>query len=230
MLTTKKSINEATILPSELNNSSQFFASFTGALVNIQWLFQFSVVRHIYNVYLYVVAIPLFWLFRNGPRFGNYIGFWNGASDEELCSSLSNVNDPVFWEKNTAKCQDIIFQNFGAFLSMVSFFVYIFIVWCILKLFLSQVGRTISSAVEAIKGFKTRETTRKKRSPKRYIIRRNSGILFPRRRSSRNSSSESTELLQSQFIELKSSSSESNEEARSTFIETSSVETVQHVQ
>jgi hypothetical protein len=63
------------------------------------WLLSFSLIRSvaliIYKIYLFVIVIPLFYIYVNGPSFHGYL-FWGGKSLPDICASITKV-DAHFW-------------------------------------------------------------------------------------------------------------------------------------
>lgn len=67
------------------------------------WLYSFSLIRSvamvIYKIYLFVIVIPLFYIYVNGPSFHGYL-FWGGKSLPDICASITKV-DAHFWTATT---------------------------------------------------------------------------------------------------------------------------------
>jgi hypothetical protein len=76
----------------------------------------------------YVLYYPLQTLYLNGPNFGHF-GFWNGKSNSDICSQLTNV--PSFsWESSYVlqnECSVLIKKNFNSFYITIIFIVYFYI-------------------------------------------------------------------------------------------------------
>ncbi|BBI30563.1 hypothetical protein QKT49_gp200 [Acanthamoeba castellanii medusavirus] len=68
------------------------------------------------TIFTALIAQPLYTLYRRGPSIAGY-GWWEGASDEDICSRLTGVN-AEFWRAgpaSSAMCSELIDRKFDAF-------------------------------------------------------------------------------------------------------------------
>ena len=67
------------------------------------WFLSISPVRGmamiIYKAYVLFIAIPMFYVYLNGPSLGGFSPFWTGKSLPDICSSITKV-DSKFWENS----------------------------------------------------------------------------------------------------------------------------------
>jgi hypothetical protein len=69
------------------------------------------------TIFATLVAQPLEILYRRGPSIAGY-GWWEGASDEDICSQLTGVN-AEFWRTgpaSSAMCHELIGRKCDAFI------------------------------------------------------------------------------------------------------------------
>ena len=77
---------------------------------------------------------PLYILYRKGPYI-NGLGFWEGRSNEEICSILTNTKNEI-WLKNSEECNEIINSNYESFTISIYTLIIILIFWKCISLFL----------------------------------------------------------------------------------------------
>ena len=77
---------------------------------------------------------PLYILYRKGPYI-NGLGFWEGRSNEEICSILTNTKNEI-WLKNSEECNEIINRNYESFTISIYTLIIILIFWKCISLFL----------------------------------------------------------------------------------------------
>lgn len=115
--------------------AQRFFQSYSEADQMIDWIQSIYPVRiafqMVYKIYLYLIVLPFFHVYIHGPNLGP-IGFWSGMSFDQICSKLTNMNDPDFWsstQENSKRCQMMIMQHFHSFWILalgISYFVLLY--------------------------------------------------------------------------------------------------------
>lgn len=83
----------------------------------------------LYKLFLFLVVMPLFYVYMNGPSLGGY-GAWGGKSLPDICSTVTNV-DSHYWtssKESMAECEIIVFREFNTFLVGVCSIMYFMIV------------------------------------------------------------------------------------------------------
>ena len=75
--------------------------------------------------YHYLVWRPVWRLYRLGPSWNNWLGFWRNATDASVCEQLTGV--PVsFWLVNAHACCDRIEQEFSINMVVVETLLYFY--------------------------------------------------------------------------------------------------------
>ena len=81
-----------------------------------------------------IVKKPFYYLYRHGPRIGEFFGlswgFWFNMEDSTICSELTTA-DTLFWTLNPNECQNIITKRFDSYFLLI---IYIFLIYTIYKL------------------------------------------------------------------------------------------------
>ncbi len=117
----------------------------------LQWEPIRIVVQFFYKIYLIVVAIPMFYLYMNGPSIGN-IGFWSGKSLPDICSTITKV-DAHFWTSSSEKmqeCEIIVFREYHAFMVGMLSIIYIFILGKMICILLGSIQKSTHQAYHGI--------------------------------------------------------------------------------
>lgn len=81
-----------------------------------------------------MIMNPLYIIYRKGPRVNGF-GFWEGKSNEEICSILTNTRNDI-WLNNHNDCIEIINRNYDSFVISIYTLLIVFLFWkCITILF-----------------------------------------------------------------------------------------------
>ena len=98
-------------------------ASYLSNLITIQpFKFFFGFFMKLYVLF---IVIPLFYFWQYGPGYGKFGGM-GGDPPEVICSRIQGMS-PAFWEANMKECYQIVAKNFSEVLSLVSVFIYVFL-------------------------------------------------------------------------------------------------------
>ena len=80
-----------------------------------------------------MITNPLYILYRKGPRMNGF-GFWEGKSDAEMCSILTNTMNDI-WLNNPSDCIEIINRNYGSFVISIYTLLLVFLFWKCITMF-----------------------------------------------------------------------------------------------
>lgn len=91
---------------------------------------------HAGSAYEYALVAPLYRLYRQGPSLRGF-GFWRGASSEDICSALTNV-EATFWCDHLERCETLIYVDFKSYVivgeTIVYFCVLVALARCVFRL------------------------------------------------------------------------------------------------
>ena len=88
----------------------------------------------VYKVYEKIIIKPLNNIYFKGPSF---LGFWEGKVNYDICAEVSGVS-ALFWEKNTDECVHILSHKSAAFVELVSFGLYVFLLYYVMNIIALQ--------------------------------------------------------------------------------------------
>jgi len=104
-----------------------------------------------YKMYLLFVAMPMFYIYINGPAIGNF-GFWRGKSLPDICSTITKV-DSHFWTSSNEKmyeCELIVFREYHSFMVGILSIVYLLVLGKMICWILGSIQRSTHQAYYGI--------------------------------------------------------------------------------
>lgn len=98
----------------------------------------------------YVYKQPLRSLYMQGPHISNY-GFWQGKTNEEICSLLTNTHTDIWMGSNQLRCMQMIDSSFDSFSICISTVIYGVLMYKSISHSLHRLFSTPNKAIQFIK-------------------------------------------------------------------------------
>lgn len=86
---------------------------------------QSHIVSFLLFLYTWIVELPLWFLYVNGPSIGGWF-FWEGRNSYDICASLT-VMPSDFWKgPNALACETLVYNHFRTYMTLLICVVYFF--------------------------------------------------------------------------------------------------------
>lgn len=99
------------------------------------------------------ISEPFYTVYREGPR----PFFWANQTDAFVCSTLTTLLPPTFWNgtREEMTCKNIIRQHYNSYEVLLKFIIYLHFMWTLSKISLSLVQYVFKSVYRSLQKFKT---------------------------------------------------------------------------